>query len=119
MKVYVAGPIGAKNNAKSPLLESLDNIRKGIRASVKVLLAGHIPFCPFLDHLFWSQLKGNEQITERMIKNYSLEWLKCCDAMIVLPGWQESQGTLDEMVVAKREGITIYHGVRVFLDSHK
>lgn len=111
MRVYIAGPISSDN-----IIDSLYNIRAGIKAAVEIVDAGHDPFCPFIDFLFF--LVGNKLITEKQIKQYSINWLKQCDAMIVLDGWEHSDGTLDEMVEAKRNEITIYHGLRSFLDSH-
>ena len=42
MRVYVAGPYSADN-----VIDVLENIRKGQRASVEILLDGHDPFCPW------------------------------------------------------------------------
>jgi len=117
LKVYIAGPISAHHTESSPLLVSLSNIKAGIRASVRVLLDGHIPFSPFLDYQFWFHLWPGEEITETMIKDYSIEWLKVCDCMIVLPGWEKSKGTIKEMNVAKAHDITIYHGVESFIGA--
>ena len=117
MRVYIAGPIGAGKTDKHKFIKSLQNCQAGIKASIEVLLAGHDPFCPFIDFLFFL-LDSDNRISEARIKRYSISWLKKCDAMIVLDGWENSPGTRDEMRVAKANGITIYHGVEALLSRN-
>lgn len=117
LKVYVAGPISAHSNHTRPLLCSLENIRRGIRASNRILLSGHIPFCPFTDFLLWFQLWPGEEITETMIKNYSLEWLKVCDCIVMIDGWEKSSGAKAEMRLARKLNKQVFMGVEAFLGT--
>ncbi len=110
MRVYVAGPYSADN-----VIEVLENIRKGQRASVEILLAGHEPFCPWLDYQFQFMLRDGESLSVADYYRYSIAWLEVSDCMVVLEGWQGSTGTCLEMERAGELNITIYHGVKAFL----
>jgi hypothetical protein len=110
MRVYVAGPYSANN-----VIEVLENIRRGQRASVEILLAGHEPFCPWLDYQFQFMLREGENLTVKDYYRYSMAWLEVSDAMVILDGWQNSKGTLAEVDCAQKLGIQIYHGVEAFL----
>jgi len=114
MRVYVAGPITARKHSRHPFIESLGNVGSGTRASIAILLSGHQPFCPFLDFTFFLQAEAGA-VTEEMIKTYSIAWLEVCDAVVVLPGWEESRGTLAEMKRARELNIPIYHSVDAFV----
>jgi hypothetical protein len=110
MRVYVAGPYSANN-----VIEILENIRKGQRASVEILLGGHEPFCPWLDYQFQFVLREGENLTVKDYYRYSIAWLEVSHCMVVLDGWSSSEGTRAEMKRAKELNITIYHGTEAFL----
>lgn len=105
-RVYVAGPYSATN-----VIAVLDNMRWGMRASVEVLLAGYAPFCPWLDYNFQLQLRGDEALTVQDYYDYSMAWLEASDAVLVLPGWQNSKGTLAEIQRAKEKGIPVFYSL--------
>jgi len=114
MRVYVAGPYSADN-----VISILDNIRRGIRTSTEVFLAGYSPFCPWLDFLYTLLLQGNEQLTVEDYYRYSLDWLDVAEAVLVLPGWEKSKGTLVEIARAKELGIPIYYSLQELKDVHE
>jgi len=102
-RIYIAGPYNADS-----AVEVLANIRAGIRAAARLLTRGYVPFCPFLDFsLFLTDEAGG--ITDGQIKTYSLEWLRVCDAVLLLPGWERSTGTAREMDEARNLGLPIYY----------
>ena len=90
-------------------LEYLRNLRKGIRLSVEVLQAGFCPFSPFINYSFFLALREEEEdITGEQIKAYSLVWLESCDALLLVPGYEHSKGTLAEIARAQELGIPIF-----------
>jgi hypothetical protein len=101
-KIYVAGAMSGTE------LEYLRNLRKGIRLSLNVLQAGFCPFSPFIDYPFFLALREDEEITGEQIKAYSLEWLEVCDAILLVPGYENSKGTLAEIKRAEELGIPIF-----------
>lgn len=101
MKLYVAGRYNASN-----VIDSLRNIQRGIKYSAKLLKEGHEPFCPWLDHQF---LFYEPSLTEADMKRYSMEWLKVCEEVHVLPGWESSAGTRAEILKAVELGIKVIY----------
>ena len=43
-----------------------------------------------------------------MIKEYSLLWLELCDAVLLVPGWENSSGTRAELARAKELDIPVF-----------
>lgn len=118
-RVYVAGRLGAVGDRTAPLLESLDNMRKMIRFSLDVFFAGFTPFCPALDHHFFFQLQEKEVITEAMIKRFSKDWLEVCEAMVLMPGWRQSKGSIAEKKLAEELGIPIFYSLEDLIDFNE
>jgi hypothetical protein len=114
MRVYVAGPYSADN-----VIDLLENIRKGQRASVEILLAGHEPFCPWLDYQFQFVLHDGEYLSVEDYYRYSMAWLEVSDAIVLLDGWQASTGSLAEWRRAIKLDIRIYLGIKHFLSEAK
>jgi len=103
-RVYVAGPMSNKN-----CIGYLGNVRRGVRASTELLLAGYAPFSPFLDYQFFLSLKEDEEITLEEIQAYSIAWLEASDAVLVLPNSENSIGVGHEVKRAHELGIPVYY----------
>lgn len=106
MRVYVAGAYNSDT-----VMGVLNNMNKGIRLSTLVLLKGFSPFCPWLDYQFQLNLRENEELTISDYYNYSIEWLKVSDVVLLVPGWEKSKGTLDEIRIAKELNIPIFETI--------
>ncbi len=102
-RIYLAGAYSATST-----IAALDNIRRGIRAATEVLLAGDAPFCPWLDHQFVLALREGEALTASDLFAASLEWLKSAEAVVVLPGADNSVGAQKEIKIAEERGIPVY-----------
>jgi hypothetical protein len=103
-RVYVAGSYSA-----GTAIEVLDNIRRGTRAGVELLLAGYSPFVPWIDHQFQFYLREGEVLSVEDYYRYSLAWLEVADALFVLPNSENSRGTQAEIARAKELGIPIFY----------
>lgn len=112
MRVYVAGAMSSPN----PLI-FLENLRKGMRVSTQLLLNGQSVFSPFIDFNLFFQVQDGEQITVEAIKESSLDWLEVSDAMVLVPGWEDSEGTKAEVYLAKELGIPVYANIDDFLKN--
>ena len=98
MRVYVSGPYSKGDVAI--------NVKNAIVAADAVLAKGHIPFVPHLTH-FWHFISPKPWEVWLRI---DIEWVKCCDAVLRLPG--ESVGADREVEFAKSLGKVIYYDIK-------
>jgi hypothetical protein len=103
-RIYVAGPYSADN-----VLGVLDNIRNGLHVSTRLFVAGYAPFCPWSDFLFHLMTKPSDTIRKSRYYEYSMAFLECCHAVLVLPGYENSAGTLAEIQRAGELNIPVYY----------
>lgn len=103
-RIYIAGKYSADN-----IIDVLNNIRIGIRSSTEVFMRGYAVFCPWLDHQFAFHLREGEMINKSTYQAQSLAWLEVCDAMLALPGWESSGGTMREIARAKELNIPVFY----------
>jgi len=106
-RVYVAGAYSADN-----VMDVLNNIRRGIKASTEVFLSGFAPFCPWLDFHYQLMLGENEILTIDNYYEYSISWLKVSDIMYVISNWQSSKGTIEEIKFANEERIPVVYSMQ-------
>lgn len=103
-RVYVAGAYSADN-----VMGVLNNMRRGMELATKVLLAGFAPFCPWYDYHYIILLREGENLTVQDMYTYSINWLSVSDAVLVVPGWENSTGTKKEIEVAINLGIPVFY----------
>lgn len=115
MRVYVAGPYSRKaDGTPAGIIDALMNMRQGMKAAAELLVAGHVPFCPWLDYQFWLVLPDGMEIPMEAIKAYSMEWLRVSEAIVMLPGWEGSPGANAELAEARRLGLKVYFNLEEF-----
>ena len=105
-RVYVAGPYSANN-----IYDVFENMRKGMRAGVEVFLAGYSPYVPWHDFHHHLMFRDGETLSVDDYYEMSMAWLVVSDAMLVLPDWLNSKGTVAEVDKASRLGIPIFHSL--------
>jgi len=101
LRVYVAGPLSA-NTA-----EQLDkNIEVADEAAKALFLMGHWPFCPHTQSRTWHNDEREEfHDYEMLVDHHDIDgWLSICDAVLFLPGWKKSKGSVMEYRAAKEHG---------------
>lgn len=98
-RVYVAGAYSGPD-----VITILDNMRHGMNVAHQVLKSGYAPFAPWMDYLF--SFMGQTFLNEYY--EYSIAWLKVSDAMLLVPGWEDSKGTKKEIEIAQQMGIPIF-----------
>jgi hypothetical protein len=54
-------------------------------------------------------LSSEVVFTEREVKSIGLSWLAVCDAILLLPGWETSVGSIAELEEAKNNNLDIYY----------
>lgn len=102
-KIYIAGPYSGPD-----IITILENIRQGIEAGHYLISKGFAVFCPFLDYQFAFFNHPENTLTKEQYQANSMEWVKVCDAVFLLPGWEQSGGVRRELDVAVRHRIPTY-----------
>jgi hypothetical protein len=101
MIIYLAGPIRPKG------IQTLEgNIAAAKDAALTLWQMGYVVICPHAN----SDLpvtKSQECVEVKAWLQGDLDLLARCDAMVVLPGWETSDGTRGEIKFAKERSIPI------------
>ena len=117
-RVYIAGRLSNSWDGNNPAVGYLTNARLMMEMAVRLMRYGFTPFCPALDMLLFF-VDGADQLDEKMIKKQSIEWLSVCDAILLLPKWQDSPGTLKEIEFAKQHSIPVFEGIGAMIFYNK
>lgn len=80
-----------------------------MRVGTEALLKGYAPFVPWMDYHFNLMLRDGERLSVEDYYRYSMAWLEVSDAVLVLPGWEKSKGTLNEIKRAEELYMPIYY----------
>jgi hypothetical protein len=113
-RVYVAGAYQATN-----ALEMLANIARGVQAGLQVWKAGFAPYVPWLDISMHIANPCPESTTIEECYEWSMSWLEVSDAILIVPGWEESQGTLKEIARACQLGIPVFYSIKDLIKWRK
>lgn len=98
MKVYISGPITGVDEDKCDIAFGF--------AAVGLELRGHEPVSPWhLSQMLPPSFSCNDYMDIDMVL------LKKCDAILMLPGWEESRGATQEFAYANRNDMKIYYDI--------
>lgn len=108
--VYVAGPYRGPNrhaielNIQSARAVGLLCCRKGWSPIIPHANTGHLDgIDPTIGDAFW--LEATKELLRR------------CDAVVLVPGWERSQGARDEIIEAQMRGIPVYYAEHQLPDA--
>lgn len=105
MRVYIAGLYGRGAGLSPSQCEH--NVKIAVGAARYLLHKGHNVFVPHLFH-FIHQGDPNP-LAEEVYQTICLDWLECCQAIVMLPNWKESAGAKAELEQAKRLGLKVFY----------
>ncbi len=107
MKIYVAGPYtptGVSLHDAAWLAHK--NTVRAIRAGIRIIRKGHVPFIPHLTH--YIHLETDSPLPASFYRRYDLTWLRYCDAVFFLG---PSIGANKERKWAEQHGLRIFHNI--------
>jgi len=97
--VYVAGRF------RGPTAWDIEkNVRAAEEMALMVAQAGAMPLCPHANTRFF-----HGQLTDEFWLEGTLVLLACCDAVVLVPGWEGSVGTRAEIEFAEKHGIPVLY----------
>ena len=105
MIVYISG---AYSNG-----DREENVARARRVAIELLKRGLTPLCP---HTHYHNF-DHEGVDYDAIIRADVELLLRCDAVLMLPGWQTSNGAKIEHKRAIEEGIPVFYGVEEILKA--
>jgi len=108
IKVYVAGAYSANN-----VLDVLKNIGRGEKACAELFRLGYAPFCPWHDKSYVTDNCDIDLDVDQFYE-YSIAWLRVSDCMLVLPGYEQSEGTLVEIEIANSINMPVIYNIEIF-----
>ena len=118
-RVYIAGPYSGKHLAddKDDSHQQIsENIAKARQASIQLAELGFAWFCPHLNsEHFEVDCKLPHTYESYLPPDFT--WIEACDALYLLPGWEKSHGTGQEVAYAKSLGIPVFTSLTE-LDNH-
>jgi nucleoside 2-deoxyribosyltransferase len=103
MLIYLAGPIKA-NGVKS--VE--DNIKAAKFVALVLWKKGHAVICPHANTDFPMKL-SMDTLDEKVWLEGDFQMIARCDAMVVMPNYEHSIGTIQEIAFAQNRSIPIYY----------
>jgi hypothetical protein len=97
--VYIAGKYRART-----IYGRIINILKVYRAARKLTKQGYVCIVPHMETALMDGLQSDEWFLSASIKK-----LKHCDAIYMLKGWQESDGSCLERLAAQQRGMKVWY----------
>jgi len=98
-RVYIAGKLNGM------AVEYTKNIHRMIFWGEKIRKLGYSVYIPAIDFLTGAVI-GNYEYADYFENSQS--WLDVSDAVFLVPGWKDSEGTKREIARAMRRGIPVF-----------
>jgi hypothetical protein len=103
MIIYLATPIRPKNGKTVE-----ENVQYAKLLALELWEKGYTVFCPAANSDLPITLAEKEVEADRWL-NGDIEILARCDALVVSPGWELSEGVKGEIASAKMYGVPVYY----------
>lgn len=97
--IYVAGPYRGKTHDERSFNEIEANIRRAEAVAIALWDKGYGVFCP---HLNTCHFEVKSSAPAELYLEADLRMLSACDAILMLPGWEQSAGACKERFKARR-----------------
>ena len=107
MLVYVSGPYRPITRKDCPAISVEDNIEAASQIAVQLWEKGHAVICPHANTAHFERRTAD--VTPEQYIQGDLNMIARCDALVMVPRWEESEGAAIEEAYARSLGIPIYH----------
>lgn len=115
MVIYLAGPYRGKSKIKIiNWFQRQINIHRAREAAKRLWAAGFTVLCPHLNTANFDGIAPDE-----VFLNGTLELMRRCDAMVLLPNWEKSSGTKAEVEEMRKLNKQIHCCINHFLLDEK
>jgi hypothetical protein len=105
LRIYIAGPYRAATPS-----EVDRNIITARDVQAELLRMGHAPFCP---HSMTARFERDyPDLPDEAYLETDLVWVEVSDAMLMLPGWEQSSGSRAEEEFALDTGLPVYYSLQ-------
>jgi len=111
-RIYIAGAITPTNKKINPVIEYGRNVKSFLDVAAKLIANGLAPFTPALDFLL---LINDIPLTVDDFYELDFAFLEVCDAMYVIPNYENSEGVLNEIEFARKHHIPIYFNIDILI----
>jgi len=101
MKIFIIGSYSGKNKE-----EIIKHIEKATEAGKTIMEKEHLPFVAQSMFAFWE-----EDTDMKMIMKTCFDWIRDCDAVLVLNIGKKGGGTWSALEVAKKNKKKIFRGI--------
>lgn len=104
---YIAGPLSPISNDFKGALEYINNCRNFFLAEAFLIRRGYNCYNPARDIISLIVDNFPESEIDDLISDIyvrGLDWIRRCDRLITLPGWENSRGARQEVFIAYCEG---------------
>jgi hypothetical protein len=110
--VYVSGPYTA-----ATVERTLEHIKQAEIAGDAIRSGGSYALVVHSEGLPYAKGELDDTHGAQYWYEETLEKMRRCDAVVMLPGWQQSIGCLNEYAEAKRLGIPVYESIGAWLNG--
>jgi hypothetical protein len=110
MKVYIAGAYTPKNcSLHDASLIAHRNTMLAVEAAWDLIRKGHFPYTPHLSHFLHIYQPADAPAPKpEFWYDFDLVFMRDCDAILMLPNWEQSLGAKNELGMAKEWGLKVY-----------
>lgn len=105
--IYIAGKYRGPN---AWAIEQ--NIRAAEDVAARVWEMGHVALCPHANSRHMEGVASDEVFLAG-----TLELMRRCDAVVLVPNWRDSEGVRAEVAEAHRRGIPVFEGLALTWDD--
>lgn len=107
--VFIAGPLTTGAGTEQPMRREYiaNNVRKAEEYQIALASAGIGVFCPHT-HTQDHHTKGSTA-SEEYYYQLDLEFLSRSDALLAIPGWEQSHGAQNEVNWAKSHNLPVFY----------